>query len=70
MKARSAEADLVEVGPLEEQVEIVLPGEADPAVDLKSGRYHTGTCSGAPGLGRRGSQRGIGWPASTHHAAQ
>src|SRR5205807_7699583 len=31
---------LVQLGALHEEVEVVLPGEAHPAVDLEAGRHH------------------------------
>ena len=35
-----AVADLVELGPLQEEVHVVLPGEADAAVHLQAGGHH------------------------------
>ena len=55
---RVAERQLVELGPLQEQVEVVLPREADAAVHLQRRRHHPLRRVGAPDLrGRRGDRR-------------
>ena len=44
------------LGALEEQVRVVLPGEADPAVQLQHGAGRAGVNLGAVRTGKRGSQ--------------
>ena len=47
-----AEAHLVELGPLQEEVQVVLPREPDAAVHLERRRHHPLRRVGAPDLGR------------------
>ena len=63
------EADLIELGPLQVQVHVVLPGEADAAVDLQPGRHHPARGVGSPRLGHGGRQRASLSPAAAHQAA-
>src|SRR5438270_10557242 len=49
-----AERQLVEVAALEEEVEVVLPGEADAAVQLQARRHDPAGGVGTPRLRRRG----------------
>src|SRR5207249_2900169 len=60
MEGGVAEGDLVELGALQVQVQVVLPREADAAVDLEARRHDPAGGVRAPHLGRRRRDRGLG----------
>src|SRR5262249_41573457 len=57
---RIAKCELTRLGALEIQVQIVLPREADAAVELNAGTGDLAVSVGHVGLGHRGGQRRLG----------
>src|SRR5437867_10179109 len=56
---RVAEGELGRLGALEVEVQVVLPGEPDAAVELDAGAGHLTVGVGDVRLGHRSSQRGL-----------